>query len=187
MDNYKFWPLKISITTFFIGLIVSLLSEVASSVSGIVVATLIIVFLMLIAILTDGIGVAVTACNVQKIAKLHLESPDDKALRFAYRMAINAERVNNICADVIGDVCSIINGACGAAIVIEIIKFVPQKYDMLAGILVSSALAAITVGGKAYFKTFAIQKSDEFIIYSAKILSRLSGIFSIFNKTKKAK
>lgn len=41
---------------------------------------------------------------------------------------------------------------------------------LLAGILVTSFISAFTVGGKAYFKTIAMKKSDKIVLIAGKIL-----------------
>lgn len=180
----KFWWVKITICTFFIALIVSMLSELASSVSGIVVATLILLFLILISVLADGIGVSVTACDINEVRKLvKRNTPCSKE---ALILVENAEKVNNICADVIGDICSIISGACGAAIVIELMRFITDaRVSTIIAIIVSSITAAITVGGKAIVKSIAINKSLEFVMYSVKIINKIINIEKAHNKHKK--
>ncbi len=41
---------------------------------------------------------------------------------------------------------------------------------LLAGILVTSFISAFTVGGKAFFKTVAMKKSDNIVLVVGKIL-----------------
>ena len=65
--------------------------------------------------------------------------------------------------------CGIISGACSAAIVIMFAANNPNDY--LFNILTSSIVAAITVGGKAFFKKIAIKKSKEVMLFAGKILS----------------
>lgn len=179
MKNY--WWVKISVITFFMALGISLLSELASSVSGLVVATLILFFLIIVSVLTDGIGVSVTACDITKIERLVKKGA--KHSKAAYILVVNAERVNNICADVIGDICSIISGACGAAIVVELLRYLEgDKLGFLISIVVSSLTAAFTVGGKAFVKSIAMHKAEEFVLYSAKILSKIYNIEKHYDK-----
>ena len=41
---------------------------------------------------------------------------------------------------------------------------------LLVGILVTSFISALTVGGKAYFKTIAMKKSDKIVLMVGKVL-----------------
>lgn len=180
----KKWAIRITFTTFFIAYAVSLASEIASSVSGIVVAGFILIFLVMVSVLTDGIGVAVTACDVEPLEKLVLKNV--KGAKSALYLVQKAEMVNNICSDVIGDICSIISGACGAAVVVEIMQYINnQKIGVIIAITVSSLLAAFTVGGKAFVKYIAINKSLDYVLYSAKIISKFYNLEKRYEKRMK--
>lgn len=41
---------------------------------------------------------------------------------------------------------------------------------LLASILVASFISALTVGGKAYFKTIAMKKSDKIVLVAGKVM-----------------
>lgn len=41
---------------------------------------------------------------------------------------------------------------------------------LIASILVASFISALTVGGKAYFKTIATKKSDKIVLASGRIM-----------------
>ena len=91
----------------------------------------------------------------------------------AVKLVKNAERVSNICCDVIGDICGIISGACTVAIVIKL----AQDNEMLnywLSILMSSIVSAVIVGGKSFFKTVAMNNSREILLF----VSRILGVFS---------
>ena len=90
----------------------------------------------------------------------------------AVKLVNNAEKVSNICADVIGDICGIISGSCSATIVIMFASNNPNEY--IFNILMSSVVAAITVGGKAFFKKIAIKKSKDIMLLAGKIISIFS-------------
>lgn len=50
-------------------------------------------------------------------------------------------------------------------------------HALLASILVASFISALTVGGKAFFKTVATKKCDEIVLVAGKVLQ-------IFTKSK---
>ena len=74
-------------------------------------------FMILISIIFDGIGLSVASCSEAELEKY---SRFKKQYDIARYLLKNAEKVNNICADVIGDMCGILSGACGASIVVEL-------------------------------------------------------------------
>ena len=161
------WTIKITVVTFALSLLVSFITEILSSKSNVVVSLLMLTLLVLISIVFDTIGVAATSSDV---ASLFLAANMNvKGATEAIELVKNAEKVSNICADVIGDMCGIISGACSAAIVIMFAANNPNDY--LFNILTSSIVAAITVGGKAFFKKIAIKKSKEVMLFAGKILS----------------
>lgn len=161
------WTIKITVVTFALSLLVSFITEILSSKSNVVVSLLMLTLLVLISIVFDTIGVAATSSDV---ASLFLAANMNvKGATEAIKLVKNAEKVSNICADVIGDMCGIISGACSAAIVIMFAANNPNDY--LFNILTSSIVAAITVGGKAFFKKIAIKKSKEVMLFAGKILS----------------
>lgn len=162
-------------------MLVGLSSSFASSESGIVVASLVIVFLLIIGALMDGIGVAVASSKVSDVKGMQVRNR--AAQELAVKLVTNAERVNNICNDVIGDVCSVLNGAFGAEIVIELMHIIPDQYLVLVSVTISSLLAALTVGSKAIIKSIAINRCNEFVLYSAHLFIKIKNLF----KRKKSK
>lgn len=161
------WTIKITVVTFALSLLVSFITEILSSKSNVVVSLLMLTLLVLISIVFDTIGVAATSSDVASLflaANMNIKGATE-----AIKLVKNAEKVSNICADVIGDMCGIISGACSAAIVIMFAANNPNDY--LFNILTSSIVAAITVGGKAFFKKIAIKKSKEVMLFAGKILS----------------
>ncbi len=161
------WTIKITVVTFALSLLVSFITEILSSKSNVVVSLLMLTLLVLISIVFDTIGVAATSSDVESLflaANMNVKGATE-----AIKLVKNAEKVSNICADVIGDMCGIISGACSAAIVIMFAANNPNDY--LFNILTSSIVAAITVGGKAFFKKIAIKKSKEVMLFAGKILS----------------
>ncbi len=150
----------------------SFFTEIVSTKSNLVVALLICVLLIVISIVFDGIGVSVTNCDPKPLTAMAARRVP--ASKRALRLVQNSEKVSSICCDVIGDICGVISGACSAAIVLKIVLFTGNKYQLLFSIVASAVIAAITVGGKAFEKTIAIKNSKEMVMLTARIM----GIFS---------
>ena len=122
-------------------------------------------------ILFDGIGVAVTSCDITPIVSM--ASKKEYGAKTAMWLVKNNEKVSNVCNDVIGDIFGIISGACGAAIAIKIVTLTDDKYQQWIAIAVSAVVSALTIGGKAFLKNIAITNSKEFVMFVARII----GIF----------
>ncbi len=168
-NNQKIWVLKVTILTFLLTAVFMFLSDLTMSTSTLVVAILVVLLLVVINIIFDAIGVAVTSCEIAPILAMSARKvPGSKR---ALSLVKNADRVSSICGDVIGDICGIVSGASSAVIVVKILMLNLGIGETLLTILVSSIVAAITVGGKALGKRLAITHSKEFVLFTAKLLS----------------
>ncbi len=174
----EIWVLKITLFTFIGAVICSCISQITTSKSDIIISIMLLSFMILISIIFDGIGLSVASCSEAELEKY---SRFKKQYDIARYLLKNAEKVNNICADVIGDMCGILSGACGASIVVEL--SLSGSGSHWATIIISSIIAAVTVGGKASLKKAAVKNSAEFVFMSA----RMIGIFSSKFNTKRKK
>ena len=174
----EIWVLKITLFTFIGAVICSCISQITTSKSDIIISIMLLSFMILISIIFDGIGLSDASCSEAELEKY---SRFKKQYDIARYLLKNAEKVNNICADVIGDMCGILSGACGASIVVEL--SLSGSGSHWATIIISSIIAAVTVGGKASLKKAAVKNSAEFVFMSA----RLIGIFSSKFNTKRKK
>jgi len=166
------WSIKITLITFVLSIFFSFLSEFTSSSGNLIVAILLLLFLILGNIVFDGIGVAVTACNISPLYSM--SSRRIYGARTAVGLVKNAEKVSNICNDVIGDIFGIISGACSVAIVIKLLTIFNNPNQQILTIGLSAIVAALTVGGKALVKEIAIKNSKELVMF----VSRIIAVFS---------
>ncbi|MBR7160053.1 MAG: hypothetical protein IKD20_03340 [Clostridia bacterium] len=172
-SSASIWTIKITVISFLITIFFSFLSEITANNSSLLVAIFVIIILITVNILFDGIAVAVTSCELAPF--LSMASKKVPGSRTAIFLVNNAEKVSNICADVIGDVCGIISGACSAAITVKMM--LDPSFDFWVSILINAIIAAITIGGKAFGKFIAVKYNKEYIMFTAKIVS-------IFRKEK---
>ena len=165
------WAIKITLITFVLACCVTFITEIASTKSNIIISILLLLFLIVIAILFDAIGVAATSCDPAPL--LSMASRKIKGANYAVKLVKNAEKVSNICNDVIGDMAGIISGICTATIVLKITS--PDKNinedSLMVSNLMSSIVSAVTVGGKAFFKTIAMKNSKEMMLFAGKFIS----------------
>lgn len=162
------WAIKITIITFLLSIAFSFISEMTTSNASITISILLLVLLIVTNIIFDSIGVAATSCDLAPL--LSMAARKEKGSKIAVKLVKNAEKVSNICADVIGDICGIVSGACAVAIVIKISISNPNA-NFWVNIIFSSIIAGITVGGKAFLKEIALRKSKDLILITAKFLS----------------
>lgn len=167
--NYK-WIIQISILAFTISLVFSGLSEKIIKNVNIFIAILILLIFIALGILFDMIGVAVTSADEEPFHSMSAR----KVLggKQAVFLKKNADKVSSFCNDVIGDICGIISGSVGVTISAYLSEYIPL---FIATLLVTAIIAALTIGGKALFKSIAINKSNE-------ILYKFAQFIAIFKK-----
>ena len=176
----KHWALVIMVSTFFLAMLFSLVTEIASSKTNIIIASLLLLLLIAINILFDGIAISVASCDLPPL--LACASRKVAGAKTAIKLVKNSDKVNNFCADVIGDICGIVSGGCAITIVAKVHEAFPNVNVLIFTIGISSLTAALTVGGKAYLKTIAIKNSRELVLFVSRIIDKFSG-----NKNKKRK
>ena len=163
----KKWIATILLISFTISFCMSFISQKTIPNINLVFGILITLFIIFIGIIFDLIGVSVTASD-EKIFH-SMNSRKVKGANIAVKLKKNAEKVSSFCCDVIGDVCGIISGAAGTTITAILI----DKYNLnvfSTGIIVASIIAALTIGGKAIGKSFAINKSNIILYEFAKFI-----------------
>ncbi|MDR2266693.1 MAG: Mg2+ and Co2+ transporter CorB [Christensenellaceae bacterium] len=165
------WIIKIVIVTFILSCAFSYISELTATYAHLLVSFALILVLISVNILFDAIAVATTSCELAPL--LSMASRKVKGGKVAVKLVKNSERVSSICADVIGDICGIISGACSAAILLKTTNPADQNDKMMfwLSILCSGIVAAFTVGGKAIFKEIAVKKSKEVVMLVAKLIT----------------
>ena len=168
-NSQSIWVIKVTLLTFCLTAAFTFLSDFAVGGSTLVVAILIVLLLIIINILFDVVAVAVTSCDIAPISAMSARKvPGSKT---AMKLVKNANKVSSICADVIGDICGIVSGACGVVIVTKILSSGIGISETILTLAISSIIAAFTVGGKAFGKKLAITHSRELVMFTAKILA----------------
>ena len=173
--NRVLWIIKITIIAFLLSFAFSFLSEISLKNVNVVVSVLILLFIIILGILLDVVGVAMTSADITPF--LALSSRKKKGARVAIKFIQNADKVASICNDVVGDICGIISGSAVSVVSLSIANI--TKFPLVIVILTTTALtAALTIGGKAIGKNIAINKST-------KIVYGFSKIVSLFYRPKK--
>lgn len=162
-NKYKIWLVTIIIMSFALSALSGFFAQLVTGEKDLLLSVLFVIFMILTSICFDGIGVAVTSCNSNvRVNKYHNN--------YKWLMR-NAEKVNNVCCDVVGDMCGVLCGASGAVIVTCInLALGNDKYTYLFSIIISGLIACITIGGKAIMKSVAIKYSNNIIMLMAKMI-----------------
>lgn len=163
--NNTIWILTVTVMSFLISSILTIASSDVLKEAGIIIAFFVIFIIIMINIMFDIIGTAVTAANetpfhAMASRKLYAAKQSIKLIR-------NADKVSNVCNDVVGDICGIISGAAGAYIVFRIIG--SSDTITVTELVVTGMITAFTVGGKALGKGIAIRNSN-YIIYKVSVV-----------------
>ena len=151
------WIIKITLLAFSISLVFSFLSETTIPKVPLIFGILILIIFIAIGILFDIIGVAVTSSDA---APFHsMNSRKVKGADIAVILLQSADKVSSFCNDVVGDICGIVSGTAASIIAMSIANtFNFDKF--IVTLLVTAIVAALTIGGKAMGKSFAINKSN---------------------------
>ena len=169
------WPLIVTILAFTISLLFSFMSESVMPKVGIIVGIMILILFIFIGIIFDMIGVAVTSSNEEPLHAM--SSKKIKGAKKAVSFKKNADKVSSFCNDVIGDICGIVSGSAGVTIATSLSEKLNTSV-LYTGLVITALTAALTIGGKAFFKSIAIKNSNQIVHMTAKVLS-------IFEKKKK--
>ena len=159
-------------TVFFVTILVSgtisFVSDEIMSQSGIAVAFLILLIIVLIGIIFDIIGVAVTSADETPFHSMAARKVP--GAQESIRLLRKAERVSSICNDVVGDICGVVSGAASATISAQILTKFEFSWPMVISLAMSAVVAGLTVGGKAIGKTFAVNSSTTIVHLVGKTL-----------------
>ena len=164
------WFIKIFFTTFILSIVFSFISSNGITNLSLIPAILILVAVILVGIIFDIVGVAVTVANENEF---HAKATKKvKGSKDSIKLIRNAPRVANICADVIGDICGVLSGAISALIAVKITNQFGLNFDVQ--FLLSALVSALTVGGKALGKTVANNNSTRIVHAVGMVFNKFS-------------
>lgn len=164
------WVVKILILSFFLSITMSLLSNgIMQASNNVIIASLVVLTIVLINILFDILGTAVTAAQEEPLNSM--ASRKIMGSKLAIKMIKNADKVSNVCNDVIGDICGIISGA-GATYIIVFLEIKNNPLiTAITGLCITGLIASATVAGKSIGKFVGIRYCNDIVFGTAKFLS----------------
>lgn len=162
------WIIKIATIAFLLSIVFSFLSETIMPKVNLWLGIVILILFIILGILFDMVGVAVTAAEEAPFHSMAARKVRGANVAVVFKK--NAAQVSSFCNDVIGDICGIISGSTGAILSITISSSL--KIDaLLVSLFVTAIIAALTIGGKAIGKGFAVNKSNMILYEFSKVVS----------------
>ncbi len=178
--------LIIGLGAFFLAIGLSFISQgLLSRIKSVLPAVLLLLFIILLGILFDIIGTAVTKAAEHPFhAKAATKTYGAKE---AVWLTKNADKVASFCNDVVGDISGTLSGAIGVALVVRVTINGTDVVEILFNTLMTASIAAVTIGGKAYGKSYALKEAEHIIFKVGKTIALLQGIwtFSYFSGNQK--
>lgn len=162
------WITTIFGTTIGISAAMSFLSNEILSGGGLILSFAVLLVIILIGILFDIIGVSVTAAEEKPFHSMAAKKVPEA--REALKMLRRAERVSSFCNDVVGDICGVISGSAAAVIAAKAITGMSPVLGSVVQLLLSAVVAGLTVGGKAFGKSIAMNNSTAILHAAAKVM-----------------
>ena len=164
------WVVSIFLVTILISGTISFVSDEIMERSSVFVAFLILLAIVLVGIIFDIIGVAVTSADEKpfhSMAARKVPGATD-----SIRLLRNAERVSSICNDVVGDICGVVSGSASATIAAQILRNFDFSWPQVVTLLMSALCAGLTVGGKAIGKSIAVNSCTAIVHTVGKLVFR---------------
>lgn len=166
------WAVQVFFLSLAISAALSFLSNEALSGAGLTVAFCVLLVFILLGIVFDVIGVAVTAADERPFHSMAAHRIP--GAREALRLIRKANKVSSVCNDVVGDICGIVSGTTGAVIVVRLHETFGFE-SIFTSIAITALASGLTIGGKAMGKTFAIEKSTTVLRLVGRFLHFFSG------------
>lgn len=167
------WSVSIAVITLVLAAIFTMTSNALLGGLGWAYGMLIVLAIVVIGVIFDIVGVASTATEEKPFHAMASEKVE--GAKHAILIARNADRVSNFCNDVIGDISGIVSGTAAAIVVLELAITLGEGEGSLLHTIISivftSVVAAVTVGGKAFGKSFAIQNATHIIFQVGRLLN----------------
>ena len=173
------WILTVVCLSFGLSVVMSFVTSLFVESAGLLVALLSLIVLVMIGIISDVVGTAVTSADEQPF--IAMASKRILGAKQALQLIRKAERVSSILNDVVGDIVGIISGSAGSVIAVYLVSL--GLKSAIASMLITAFTSAFMIGGKAYGKGLAIANSDRIVL----MVGRVMAVFEKKGKPKQKK
>lgn len=175
------FSVSIAVITFVLAAIFSVVSS--SILSGVMWVTgfFIVLIIVFIGVFFDMLGVAATAAKETPFHAMAAERVF--GAKEAILIVRNADRFASFCNDVIGDISGVISGTASTLVVIQLASVLGHgegtTVQIMIAVMMTSIVAAFTVGGKAMGKFLGMHHSTSIIFFVGKFIAFLDKKFKI--------
>ena len=174
------WISTIFGVTIGISAAMSFLSNEILSAGGIALSFVVLLAIVLLGIIFDIIGMSVTASEEKPFHSMAAKKIPEAII--AIRLVRRAERVSSFCNDVVGDICGVVSGSASAVIAARVIADWQPNMDSVAQLLMSAFVAGLTVGGKAFGKSVAMNNATFIILSASRLIHALKSVPSALTR-----
>ena len=144
------------------------MSETVLPNVNVVLGIIILIVFIFLGIIFDMIGVAITSADEKQFHSMN--SRKIRGANIAVKFIKNADKMSSFCNDVVGDICGIVSGSAGTIVALSVASML--KIDkFIVTLLITALIAALTIGGKALGKSYAINKNNLILYKFAKAIS----------------
>lgn len=152
------WIIGVTLASFVLSGALLFASSGAMEGASVYAAISIVLIIIFVGIIFDTIGISVAAA---KVSVFHsMASRKIYGAKQAIWLVNNADKVSSICNDVVGDICGVISGSASTLIILSIVGNIANNPKSWPSLIVSGAVASLTVGGKAIGKVIAIKHGN---------------------------
>ena len=176
------WVITIFFATIAISAAISMVSDMVMGSSSMLVAIIVLLLIVLVGIVFDIIGMAVATADEKPFHAMAARKV--KGAKQCIMLLRNAERVSSICNDVVGDICGVVSGSASAVIASQILSNFQLSFASIVPLALSSLVAALTVGGKAIGKGFAVSACTDIVYHAGQVIYFVTNLKEVFRGKK---
>lgn len=180
-NNAIKFSISIAVITFVLAAIFSVISTAVLGGVGWIIGLVIVLLIVSLGVFFDSLGVAATAAKEMPFHAMAAERV--YGAKEAVLIVRNADRFASFCNDVVGDISGIISGTAAALVVLQLARVFGygegSLIQIVINVILTSVVAALTVGGKAIGKYAAVNYATEIIIFAGKVIAILDHRFKI--------
>jgi len=161
------WLIKIVLISVAASVVFTLASTEILGRTGYVISFAILAVFIVIGIIFDVIGIAVTSASEAPFNSMAAHK--ERGAAEALRLVKSADKASSFCNDVVGDVTGIVSGTTAALIAARLMEGLSTE-SLLFPLLISGVVTGLTVGGKAIGKTIAFNNSTAIVFSVGKLI-----------------
>jgi hypothetical protein len=165
------WSALIAVITLVLAAIFTIISSLVLGEVNVIIGMIVVLLIILVGVVFDAVGLSAAAAD--EVPFHAMASEKVYGAKEAIQICRNADRVSSFCNDVIGDISGIVSGTASAIVVLRLVYQFGQtdesQFHFVLAVIFTSIVAALTVGGKAIGKSFAIHYSTDIILLVGKL------------------